>query len=372
MKLLDRYILKSLFASFLICIFLIVGFYIIIDLFTNFDKFQEYSNLLKNFTEHSSSLLFIMAEFYFYHTPLIFYMLCPLITLLSAMFTLTKICKSNELLPLKSCGISMYRLMYPFIYFSILAMIGMIIVQEYVIPPLSTKLELLTHVKYGRKKSIEGVQYCDYQGNVFFVGQYFPLEQRIENLRVMIPVHKLSLKTKKIIKAKTALWKEENQEHSVILYDGILIEYDDKGIQKGNPMSIPEKGIEIKTEFSDKHIVYPARQKLDSISTKQLLEILEQNPKLSEAILTLHSRFSMPLSNIILIFLGLPWLLRRQSKNFFIGIGICAIISGAFYGFYICLINLGYKEIMNPIFAAWFPSVFFSSLGASFYKLIHT
>lgn len=372
MKLLDRYVFKSLIMSFIICILLVLGFYIIIDLFANFDKFQEYSELMSKTEQRTVSLFSVAAEFYFYNIPLIFYMLCPIITLLSAMFTLTKICKSNELIPLKSCGISMYRLLYPFFYFACLAAIIMGLVQEFVIPPLSEKLELLTHIKYGRKNTIEGIQYYDYQGNIYFVGKYFPFDQRLENIRVQIPIHKKSVQPKQIIKANKGNWSNDERGHGLILEDGIIISFNENGIQKGMPVPIPKEGFSIITDFSDKNIVYPERQKLDSISTSRLLEILKENPNFAEAKVTLHSRFSMPLSNIILLFLGLPWLLRRQSKNFFIGIGMCAIIAGCFYGFYICLINLGYKEIMNPIFSAWFPSVFFGSLSMSFYNIIHT
>ena len=133
MKVLDRYIIKSMLLSYLICISIVLSFYIIIDLFANFDDFTEYTKILKETQNKNISIFALVLKFYFYHVPLIFYNLSPIITLMAAIFTITRMNKSNELTPLKSSGISMYRLFYPLIGFALVISLLMVIIQEFTI-----------------------------------------------------------------------------------------------------------------------------------------------------------------------------------------------------------------------------------------------
>ncbi len=370
MKTLDRYVLKSLFESYLICVFLLLSFYIILDLFGNFNKFSQYGDLVEE--TKKISVFFIALEYYKANIPLILYNLCPIITLMSAMFTLTKMSKSNELTPLKACGISVYRLFYPFVFFAVLLSLVMIGLQEKVIPYFSERLEFLTQIQHGRKKSIDATQLRDSYGNIVYIGQYLPLTQELKNIRVIIPGKEGKLHAKEIIQAAHGSWVKQKKNISLLLKEGKTTRYDTSGMIHSKPVALPPEGFLLRTDLNHSKVLYPEAKKLDTLSSRDLYKILKKTPDHNSARVTFHSRFGIPLGNVLLLFLGLPLLLRRETKNIFLGTGLCALISASFYGVSIFCLNLGYKEILQPVFAVWFPIVLFGSFGFSLHTLIHT
>ncbi|NUM36727.1 MAG: YjgP/YjgQ family permease [Candidatus Brocadiae bacterium] len=372
MKTLDRYVLKSLLESYLICVFLLLSFYIILDLFGNFNKFSQYGDLVEE--TQKVSLFFIAVEYYKANIPLILYNLCPIITLMSAMFTITKMSKANELTPLKACGISMYRLLYPFIFFAFILSCMMVGLQEKVIPHFAERLEFLTQIQHGRKKSIDATQLSDIYGNIIYIGQYLPLTKELKNIRVIVPDRDKNSKlhAKKIIQASYGEWFREKKQNFLLLKEGMVKIYDDSGVMAAKPEPLPPEGLLLKTDLNHSKVLYPEAKKLDTLSSRDLYRILQQKPDHNAAKVTFYSRFSIPMGNILLLFLGLPLLLMRESKNFFLGTGMCALISACFYGVSIFCLNLGYKEILQPIFSVWFPVVLFGSFGYGLRAIIHT
>lgn len=370
MKILDRYVVASMTQSYLICIGIAMLFYTVVDVFAKLDKFIEYSDIINKTGQHLP-LLRLIVQYYWYQAPLIFYNLTPMLTLMAAMFTITRMARSNELLPLKACGIPMYRLMYPLLFFAAVAFLWMAVLQETVIPGFAAKIEEMDRVQHGRKMSHAGIQYCDSHYRIFFyVGRYYPPTRELEAIRIIMPYPITAHSPHRVIEAKRGQWWERDRRHHVKIWDGRICSYDAGGMLIEN-VALPADGYEIRTNFRERHITYPEEKHLDTVSARKLLEMLEQNPHMATARVSLHSRFNFPLSNLLLVLLGVPWVLRAQARNFFVGIGICIIVAGCFYGFYIMSLNMGYKEVLNPVFAVWFPTALFGSLAASFMAIIH-
>jgi lipopolysaccharide export LptBFGC system permease protein LptF len=371
MKILDRYIIVSMTQSYLICIGIAMIFYTIVDMFAKFNKFVEYAEIMKNTGQEATSLGLLIAQYYAYQSPIIFYNLTPILTLMAAMFTVTRMARANELLPLRACGIPMYRLLYPLLSFAMLSFLWMSVLQESVIPSFAQKIEAMDRVQHGRKMSLSGIQYCDNQYHIFFyVGRYSPPTMELEAIRIIMPYPISENGQHQVIEAKYGKWLERGRRHYLTLWDGRCYTYDAHGGLIENAI-LPEAGYEIRTNFRERHITYPEEKNLDTLSARKLWQMLEANPQHVSARVSLHGRFSFPLSNLLLIVLGVPWILCTHTRNFFVGIGICIIIASAFYGFYVLSLSMGYKEVLNPVFASWFPTVLFGSLGLSFLCIIH-
>ena len=155
--------MESMFLSYFICIALALLFYSVIDLFSNFRRFSQYVEILKKVGQVPVSIWWLILRYYIYHAPLILYNLTPIITLMAAMFTITRMARHNELLPLKACGVPMYSLIYPLIYFALISVMLMVVLQEIVIPSFSSKIEEMRRVHHGRDLEVVGIQHSDEQ-----------------------------------------------------------------------------------------------------------------------------------------------------------------------------------------------------------------
>ena len=83
---------------------------------------------------------------------------------------------------------------------------------------------------------------------------------------------------------------------------------------------------------------------------------------------TIHSRIVQPLLDIVLLFLGLPLVVSRESRNVFLAIGVCMGVVTVFL-----LVVVGFQQLGNsvylvgPALAAWAPLILFvpAAVGVS-------
>jgi lipopolysaccharide export system permease protein len=82
----------------------------------------------------------------------------------------------------------------------------------------------------------------------------------------------------------------------------------------------------------------------------------------------IHSRIVQPLLDVVLIFLGLPLVARRESRNVFLAIGVCMAVTTIFMLTVTGCQRLGEISLINPpALAAWAPLMIFvpSAVGLS-------
>lgn len=371
MKSLHRYIIVSMLASYWICLGSAFLFYAILDLFSKFQQFVEYFDIMAKTGRSSDTLWGLIAKYYLYHAPFLFYQLTPLVTLMAAMFTITRMARANELILLKAGGVSMYRLFYPFMLFGLLAMLWMTLLQEYLIPDFAENMQEVEKVRYDRRAEIQNMQLCDSEKRIIYVGIYYPARRELRQIRVLIPAANPPFRAECEIEAASGQWLDIEGRHGIKLFQGRVYRYNEEGLlAKDEPISAA--GYDVWTDIKDRDITFPSEKNLEMVSTWTLWKMRTEKARSATLETTFHSRLSFMVSNLILLLLGVPWILRSHTQNFFVGTAICTVAAGIFYGFYILCCNLGYKEILNPVFASWFAIAAFGSLGISFMTLIHT
>ncbi len=370
MNILNRYVVGTLLLSYFICMLTVLGFYIVIDVFQNLSRFVKYVEVHQTGGEEIS-LLFEIITYYCYRSPVILYALTPMICLMAGMFTIIKMTRSNELVPLKASGISMYRVMRPFVFFGILISLFMLFLQEAVIPVISEEITGTDKITHSRKTFHRDLQNIDEQGRIFYIARLYPIQKNMEKIRVTIfDRSQEMLVAHQVIEAEKGHWVKKEGKEYILFKEGYIYYYSPEG--KMRVEEISEEGYLLDTKLSLQALLFPYKKNLDTMSSSQLRSLLKKEPDSTDIILVLHSHITVPLSNICLLFLGIPLVLTKNNRNPFIGIGICIFVSAAFYGVNLGCLSLGYKGFLNPVFAAWFPLTLFFSLGVGFTSVIST
>src|SRR5262245_10530620 len=117
LTLLDRQLIYSYVKAYLVCLVSLVGLFIVVDLFTNLDKFGEGKQSLAETLEH-------VGKYYGVKITQIFDRLCEAIVLAASMFTIAWMQRNNEMLPLLSAGVSTRRVVRP-VLFTAFLMLGL-------------------------------------------------------------------------------------------------------------------------------------------------------------------------------------------------------------------------------------------------------
>jgi lipopolysaccharide export system permease protein len=101
-------------------------------------------------------------------------------------------------------------------------------------------------------------------------------------------------------------------------------------------------------------------------STGQLITAL-RNPSLdygADVRVAIHSRIVKPLLDVTLLFLGLPLVVARESRNVFLAMGLCMAVTVAFSLTVIGFQQLGEASwLVTPALAAWAPLMVFVPLA---------
>jgi lipopolysaccharide export system permease protein len=102
-------------------------------------------------------------------------------------------------------------------------------------------------------------------------------------------------------------------------------------------------------------------------STSQLITAL-RNPSLdygADVRVAIHSRIVKPLLDMTLLFLGLPLVIARESRNVFMAMGLCMAVTLVFTLVIIGMQQFGEASyLISPALSAWAPLMIFVPLAA--------
>jgi len=365
MWIIDRYLLRQFLQTYVICFCSLTGLYVIFDLFTNLEEFLRSA-------EKSGSLLELMGSYYGYRSILFFDRTSGLLTLVAAMFTVTWIQRHNEMTALMAAGISGLRVIVPVIGAAVVIAGLSVANRELVIPNFREELSRKTTDLLGDRAQPLEPRY-DNQTWIYVQGKStYADEKRIHKPDFVLP-GSLDFYGNRL-KGAEAFYQPADQNHPRgYLFQGVTVPAD----LDTQPSVPPEGDPIIITRHDAPGWLQPGEcfvasnltfeeltggQALRQFSSTAQLIRGVQNPSLdfgADVRVTIHSRIVHPLLDLTLLFLGLPLVLARESRNVFVAIGLCVAMVSVFMLVVLAFQHLGAIYLIEPALAAWAPLMIF-------------
>ncbi|MCC6126000.1 MAG: LptF/LptG family permease [Pirellulales bacterium] len=365
MGIIDRYLLRQFLKTFAICFLSLMGLYVILDCTTHIDDFLRCG-------EKSGGVLNLIVRLYGYRTLGFFDRTSNILTLVSLMFTVAWIQRHNEMTALMAAGISRIRVIKPLIFASVAICLLAAASRETVIPRFREELTRKTEDLLGDQgQKLKSVY--DAQTMVLLGGQKtYADRKRIENPTFLMP--ETLWQYGKQVRGENAFYlppAEGKHKHP----GGYLFE----GVKE-------PKNLDTRPSLfaNGKIVLITPRDMPDWLKSNQCFlasdltfEQLAGNVEFSSVYQLIaglhnrsveygadvrrgiHSRFVQPFLDIVLLFLALPLVMRRESRKVFLAIGICIGITTVFMLTVIGFQWLGDNSILNPALAAWAPLMIF-------------
>jgi lipopolysaccharide export system permease protein len=388
LTILDRYVIRSFLYSYLVCLVALLGLSVVFDAFLRIRDFMEAAQAMGP----SLGVLSLMVQYYSVRLPVIFHLISPAIMLTAAMFSMAQLNKNNELVPMRAAGISLYRTLVPLFIFAILITGVLVIDQEVLIPRLIPYIKEAEAMLTGaHETSVTRVDLDDESGNHWKIMQYERFEHRMKGDVLITSYWPGTAAVRTVVKAQTAIWKRSAADgvprwH---LSEGVENRYNRDGkllsADEGeyNPRfgedayEVLRPGDKTADDYRIRSDLRPADVTRDDksvlfASTSKLREHLATSPKRHDIAVALESRYAFPLSNLVLLLLGLPSVLGTDSKGTFGGLVICMVICAAFYGVSALCSELGKNAHLSPIAAAWLPIALFAPWGVFRFDSVRT
>ncbi len=367
-KTIDLYVARHFLGAYLVCGFSFLGLFAMIEAFSKLDRFlNQESNFLVAIVQYNIAMVPTVYTNY----------MGPIITLGAAMFTLTALTRQNELCPLQAAGISVYRVCLP-IFVLAVGMTGFtFFLQEKVIPQCKHPIREALAVVRG--KPLENLLcYDNENGYLIRVREYSPTRHIARDVDISErypdgqPKKRIDANQMEWIPAKNAVSENDGRW---VLHDVSIQRWDKSGnllLNEGASTNF-ERLKSLKKEMDLETTLRPIDLEtgdldISYLSWQELKTQYQRQPQHRHLAVKLHHHFAFPLSHVILLLLGIPFVLNTRNRNQFLSLALSFAICALFHLVSSISLNIAnYSAVFSPVLAAWLPVMLFGSLGITLF-----
>lgn len=345
MSILDRYLIREIIKFFAIVLIAATGIYLVVDFFENVDKFLD-----------AGLPVMRMIQFLQYKLPLIIAQITPVGILLSVLITFGLMHKNNEIIALKSGGLSIYYFIRPIFAVGVLITILLFLLSEIVVPVTISKAGHIYRVevkKYTQTKGKKNIWFKSHR-SIAFISYFNPQEKSISG--ITLNFFDSQFKLERRIDAARGEFKEDRWVFKEIMEQVLNNETGSYDIQFHK-----EKVEEIDFLPED---LWRVAKKAEEMSYKELLAyILDVENEGYDATpyrVDLHGKFALAVACLIICLIGAGIAIGKISHlGFAINITLGILVIFLYWIIHSFCMSLGYGGMLPPVIAAWMSNFVF-------------
>ena len=353
MRILDRYILKETFTTFLfgICAFSAV-----------FIGSGTLFRIAQYITDYGASFSAVVRLFIF-SMPSIIVWTFPMSMLLATLMTFGRMSGSSEITAMKSCGIGFRRIATPVLILAFFVSLFAIAFSEYVVPWANEAYN--NTVRYEVQgntspKSQEHVIVKEIQDGVIqrlvYARRYDAESNTMQGVSMQDFVNG---KLNRVENAEYADWKSDQWTmHNGIIYD--MADPDSERTIRFDQQELPVKK-------SPQQIVQEQKDP-EELTMKELrvqIEIMRaQYVDTRKLETTLYQRITIPMASLVFAMIGIPLGMQPNRNSSSIGFGLSIIIIFLYYTVMTLSSAVGQGGMLQPAYAVWIPNLIGFAIGS--------
>jgi len=349
MKILDKYLLKHFFPSYLFSGIMFCFFYCLVDILSNLNKFID-----------KGAGIIDVAEYYIFFLPSLWMQLSPIAVLIGVWFSVGHLAQDREIMAMRLAGISAIRITAPLIISGFVISLFCLGVNINLVPLCEEKREEIWKGKIqGEKeyllKNREDFTFSS-RGVVYFTKNFSGKEKKMEEIQSVYIDTDSGDSIR--INAKTALWKKNKW----ILSDGIEKIFDKNGNIK-KMEQFKSKGSKLRLSA---HELWLYNKSPSIMPIKTLKKYIAEHKKAVSRypyLAQLHARFSLPFINFTLLLISLPLCLLSLHQNAAGRMSWALGLSLVYYVLFSLMLAMAEKGTISPDFGLWLPNVSFLCIG---------
>lgn len=387
MKILDRYVIQTFLVSLAISLAALMGITLLMDMFINVNKLLDLSSVAAKLGFWTT--LAGVGNYYLYKAFDYYQWLAGASLLVAATASLVRLNRGRELVGVKAAGVSLYRILWPMIVVALLADGFFIANQELIIPRIATQLSRdPDDVEVQERFPVDFAR--DENNNILFAPVFDPQTQSLlasvvyrnkENNLVDAPLDdpvvqdlmahnrdavfyrsavRIFLRNPKYelrgwIIAEKAQWDPKLRGWR--LTKGLRLPPPGEPAMlepgpEGEPLDFYGSNLgpdEIRRYRESDFYRFMAYSELKSVAEDPMRGNRRQLQ------VAMHEHVTMPIMNILLLLLGLPFVAGREDRNYFTGIGVAIILTIGMFALQFTCRAFGSTGNISPLLAAWLP-----------------
>ncbi len=353
-EILDRYVITEMIPPFFTGIFAFIVVLITDLLFT-----------LTDMIINKGIPFFAVLKLLVFKLPAIMVLTFPVSTLFATAMAIGRFSHDNEIVAMRTSGVSMFRIAAPIMIFSLIVSLASFSTNEFLAPWCNQVSENIIRqiiLKQPLVQIKENVFFKD-KGNRFF---YVKRVDTKSSTLFDIMIYELSGDTMpRVIIAKRAkygggFWDME---------EGIINKFEDDG-SLAYEASFKQMRIVVSEEFLG-YLGYNEQRTTQEMSSQELIKLIgvlnKGGVNTRSLMVDYYMKFSIPLSCFVFALVGIPLSLPGIRAGRAFGIVLSIFIMFSFYVFASVSRSLGYGGVLAPTLAAFMPQVTFTVLGGGLF-----
>ena len=352
MKIIDRYLFRSLLTPLGYCITAFVMIFIVYDLSNNFGDFIR-----------SRVPPLTILRYYLLLLPSILIYLVPVSLMISTFFALARLTKANEVTALRASGVSLTQMLRPFLVFGVLVSLGMAAMHETLGPYSAywtdqfikgrssvTLAHTINSLPYMNEKARRGWIVGEFNQKTFAMKDATVIQQRPDGSDDY-----------KIV-AEHAEWLDGKWWFSGTVkkqyYDVLNM-----------PMKIETlHNIEMPDYAETPQTFLNEIKPVEFLSVREIENYLHTHRNISNTLgarlrVNLHNRLAMPWTCLVVMLIGVPFGVQMGRRGAFVGIISALALLFAYYFFSHVSLWAGKNNYIAPWLAGWGTNALFFAVA---------
>jgi lipopolysaccharide export system permease protein len=302
--------------------------------------------------------LALLARYYLSYLPVMFVQVSPFACLLSTVYTFGRLNHNNEIIAMRSSGLSIFGIARDALIFGLLISLAVFWVSDRLAPSsLAENQEIKIQIDEGSisnkpKKSEIIINFSMYglRNRLFFINKFSPLTKTMEGITILEHDQNQN-PVKKIIAAKgvyqDGLWR---------FFQSITYNFDQNGQVIDEPVYMEEEIMDIPETPQE---MASLRQKPEQMDIRQMQDYIWRLSKsgatgiIRNLKVDLYQRFTSPFTSVIIILLGIPFsLMMRKRATGMSAIGVSISVGFFYYVLDAVCLAIGKSGLLMPALAA--------------------
>ncbi|MCK5215220.1 MAG: LptF/LptG family permease [Candidatus Omnitrophica bacterium] len=362
MRIIDRYVTKSIILIFISTIFIFSMMVVLIDSAVNLDEFIDRKVPVE-----------ILVQYYLAYIPTVLVQTSSLGCLIAVLFTFTNLNSQNEVIVLRSAGMNFWQITKPALCFGLLISCAIFLVNEKYIPLAESRIRAIKNenmiLEVDRKKKkqskIKNLTFYGLKNRLYFIDSFDPNSFDIEGITI------IEYDKQQNIKEKTHAFKGSWTGLAWKAFQCQVTNYAESDINKTRIKVYQQKLLDIEETPED---FLRQRINITSMNIRQLRKYISRfkdsgaTRAINNLKVDLHQKIAFPFGNMVIILVGLPMALVTRSRRAGTLISLAIAIG---IGFFYYLSNsvglaLGKGGLFPPILSAWLAPLLFTSVALYF------
>lgn len=367
LTIIDKYILKKFFSTFVVSITLILLIFIVFDI----------KEKIPTFATNNIPLKEIVTSYYLMFIPYYANLFSPIFVFISVIFFTSKMAHQTEFVAILSGGTSFGRIIRPYLIGSCIISFSSIALNHLFLPKF-TKVKIAFEDKWinnGYVNEENNIHKKIDANTILYMRSY---DNRI-NTASRITIEKVTNNRQTdFLEAETMTWDSIAQlwnlvdvtERKLILQDRLDTLKNQKPLYKQTVTKLPTK--KLKIEFTPRDM-WRYESKVEVMPYKELKEyIAREKLRGSNQIeffeVEMYKRTSFPFATIILTVMGVSISSRKVRGGVGLQIALGLMLSCVYIMLLYIFTTIATTGFAHPMLAVWIPNIIFTFVALYFYK----